>query len=136
MSASNTVRRGRGARRRAARAFGYSTMRGRSDAHLGCVAAVQIHLEREAQNGGYEAAERSRGRHPAFLIRRRGCWAADATRLPHIENATRAWDMAFYAISLPPRGHATYRARRVRQQLHRTPNQPQFQRVCGLAIGW
>jgi selenocysteine lyase/cysteine desulfurase len=60
--------------------------------------AVISHLEFEATVGGYEAAARSRDaiRHvydaAAILI---GCQREE---IAMVENATRAWDMAFYAV--------------------------------------
>ena len=64
--------------------------------------AVTGHLQLEAQIGGYEAAER---RHEAIA----GVYRSLATLLgctpdevAVVENATRAWDMAFYAIPLRP----------------------------------
>jgi selenocysteine lyase/cysteine desulfurase len=62
------------------------------------IAAVTAHLEREAQTGGYEAADEADDaleRVYDSAARLLGC-ARDEIAV--IENATRAWDMAFYAI--------------------------------------
>jgi cysteine desulfurase / selenocysteine lyase len=64
--------------------------------------AVQAHLNREAQIGGYEAAEEA-----AVAIERPydaiatmlGC---DREEIALVENATRAWDMAFYSFRFGP----------------------------------
>lgn len=64
--------------------------------------ATIAHLELEARIGGYEAADRAHdatervyGAAAALL----GC-APD--EIAFVENATRAWDMAFYAVPLGP----------------------------------
>ncbi|HLJ82034.1 MAG TPA: aminotransferase class V-fold PLP-dependent enzyme, partial [Ktedonobacterales bacterium] len=64
--------------------------------------ATVAHLELEAHIGGYEAAERQ---HEAIehvydaVARLLGCGHDE---IAIVENATRAWDMAFYAIPFQP----------------------------------
>jgi cysteine desulfurase/selenocysteine lyase len=66
------------------------------------VDAVIAHLKREEQVGGYEAAAQAREqlddchRAIAELIN------ASADEIAYVENATRAWDMAFYSLSFKP----------------------------------
>lgn len=64
--------------------------------------AVVAHLEREARTGGYEAADAA---HDA--VERVYDAAASLINCHHdeiaiVENATRAWDMAFYSVPLGP----------------------------------
>ncbi len=64
--------------------------------------AVVDHLQLERRIGGYEAAERAADRIQATydaLARLLNC-ATD--EIACVENATRAWDMAFYAFSFHP----------------------------------
>jgi selenocysteine lyase/cysteine desulfurase len=69
---------------------------------LAVLNAVVGHLQLEAQIGGYEAeaaaTERIKGTYAA-IARMLGC-ATDEIAL--VENATRAWDMAFYALAFQP----------------------------------
>jgi len=64
--------------------------------------ACMHHLQREAHTGGYEAAAEA---HDALentytaLARMLGCHPEE---IAIVENATRAWDMAFYAMSFAP----------------------------------
>jgi cysteine desulfurase/selenocysteine lyase len=60
--------------------------------------AVKAHLELEAHTGGYEAARAREGELSAVytsLARLLGCHPDEVAV---VENATRAWDMAFYSI--------------------------------------
>jgi len=63
---------------------------------------VIAHLELEARIGGYEAAARERDRVEAVydsVARLLGC-SRDEVAI--VENATRAWDMAFYSLDFQP----------------------------------
>jgi selenocysteine lyase/cysteine desulfurase len=64
--------------------------------------AVHAHLNREAQIGGYEAAEEAAAalaRPYEAIATMLGC---DRGEIALIENATRAWDMAFYSLRFQP----------------------------------
>ena len=64
--------------------------------------AVQAHLALEARIGGYEAAERAEARLAACydsVARLLGCRREEVA---FAENATRAWDLAFYSLRFAP----------------------------------
>ena len=64
--------------------------------------AVVAHLRREAEIGGYEAAAEAHEQveHTyAAIARLIGCQPSE---IAIVENATRAWDMAFYGLSFAP----------------------------------
>jgi cysteine desulfurase / selenocysteine lyase len=64
--------------------------------------AVVGHLQREAEIGGYEAAaERADGGEHAYDALAR-LLNAHRAEIAVVENATRAWDMAFYAFRFGP----------------------------------
>ncbi|MEP2724646.1 aminotransferase class V-fold PLP-dependent enzyme, partial [Roseibium sp.] len=64
--------------------------------------AVKQHLDLEAEIGGYEAHSVNIGAHEAFYTNTAALLNADKSEIAFIENATRAWDMAFYGIDFRP----------------------------------
>ncbi|MFN8497164.1 MAG: aminotransferase class V-fold PLP-dependent enzyme [Anaerolineae bacterium] len=61
---------------------------------------VTRHLEREAQIGGYEAADEAEKRLEGVYTSLAKLVNAAPDEIAVIENGTRAWDMAFYALPL------------------------------------
>ncbi|MHA3976394.1 aminotransferase class V-fold PLP-dependent enzyme [Halovulum sp. GXIMD14794] len=64
--------------------------------------AVRDHLDLEARHGGYEAARRAAPRIEAFYDEIAALLNADPGEIAFTENATRAWNMAFYGLGLGP----------------------------------
>jgi selenocysteine lyase/cysteine desulfurase len=64
--------------------------------------AVVDHLQREAEIGGYEAARERRDRWEHTYDALARLLNAERDEIAVIENATRAWDMAFYAFPFAP----------------------------------
>ena len=66
------------------------------------LAAVTGHLELEARIGGYEAAEQAKPQIERVYAATAALLGCDPDEIAVVENATRAWDMAFYALPLGP----------------------------------
>ncbi|HZS81790.1 MAG TPA: aminotransferase class V-fold PLP-dependent enzyme [Stellaceae bacterium] len=64
------------------------------------VETVVAHLRREAEIGGYEAADEAEERLKAVYSSIARLLNAAPDEIALVENATRAWDMAFYAVPL------------------------------------
>ena len=62
--------------------------------------AVVAHLELERRIGGYEAAARAEPALDAFYTEMAALLGARPDEIAWAENATRAWDMAFYGLPL------------------------------------
>ena len=61
---------------------------------------VVQYLERERDIGGYEAKSESGSRFNEFYTEVAKLIGAKPSEIAFIENATRAWDMAFYSLPL------------------------------------
>jgi len=64
--------------------------------------ATRNYLTREAEVGGYEAAEREHATIERFYSAAAELLGCDPDEIAFVENATRAWDMAFYALPFAP----------------------------------
>ena len=64
--------------------------------------AVVMHITREGEIGGYEAEDEALDRISAVYDQAATLIGADRSEIAMIENATRAWDMVFYAIPFGP----------------------------------
>ncbi len=62
--------------------------------------AISSHLELEREKGGYEAETLAADQLQSFYSEFAALLACDAQEVAFIENATRAWDMAFYGLRL------------------------------------
>src|SRR5688500_11768874 len=64
--------------------------------------AARDYLTLEAEIGGYEAAEREHAAIERFYGAAADLLCCDPDEVAFIENATRAWDMVFYALPFVP----------------------------------
>ena len=69
---------------------------------LPVIEAVRRHLDREAEIGGYEAADEAAERLEGVYGSVAAMLGCGPDEVALVENATRAWDMAFYAMRFGP----------------------------------
>ena len=62
--------------------------------------ALAAHLAREQEIGGYEAEAEAADALASFYSGFANMLGADTSEIAYVENATRAWDMAFYGLPL------------------------------------
>jgi selenocysteine lyase/cysteine desulfurase len=62
--------------------------------------ALASHLPLERDVGGYEAERRAAGKLDSFYVELAALLDCAPREIAYVENATRAWDMAFYALPL------------------------------------
>jgi len=67
--------------------------------------AVLRHLELERQIGGYAAQEAAEWDLAAFYTEAAALIGAETEEIAFVENATRAWDLAFYGLAFEPGDH-------------------------------
>lgn len=67
--------------------------------------SLQRVLRDENEVGGYEAERRARDDIAAFYTEFAALLNAEPDEIAYVENATRAWDMAFYGLNLKPGDH-------------------------------
>ncbi|WED44199.1 aminotransferase class V-fold PLP-dependent enzyme [Legionella cardiaca] len=64
--------------------------------------AVKNHLDLELINGGYEAAKMASDKIQQFYDNASSLINCSPSEIAFLENATRAWDMAFYSLQFKP----------------------------------
>jgi len=64
--------------------------------------ATLDHLRLEAETGGYEAADQARDTLDGFYPSVARLIGAEESEIGFVENATRAWDLAFYSLDFKP----------------------------------
>ncbi|MBN9513154.1 MAG: aminotransferase class V-fold PLP-dependent enzyme [Alphaproteobacteria bacterium] len=64
--------------------------------------ATLDHLKLEAEIGGYEAADQARDKLDGFYPSVARLIGAEESEIGFVENATRAWDLAFYSLDFKP----------------------------------
>ena len=64
--------------------------------------ATLDHLKLEAEIGGYEAAAKAHDQLEGFYPAVAKLIGAEASEIAFVENATRAWDLAFYSLDFKP----------------------------------
>ena len=70
--------------------------------------AVQTHLQQEALQGGYEAAKGAIDKINNFYINAAQLIHSAPQEIAFMDNATRAWDMAFYSLNLKNNSFSTF----------------------------